>query len=75
MESNSAVTLHFEDLTITNYLFLKDVCNCDEKSPYKRQRIPQAMQIVGPSAKAAKSAKTAKKVLKPLKIAKKAKKC
>ena len=38
MESNAAVTLHFEDLVDQNYLFLKDVCirwwtisNCLEK--------------------------------------------
>ena len=46
------------------------------KNPaYKRQRISQAMRIVGPGAKAAKSAKTGKKVLKPLKIAYNTKKC
>ena len=28
MESNAAVTLHFEDLAVQNYLFLKDVCIC-----------------------------------------------
>ena len=26
MESNAAVTLKSEDLAVTNYLFLKDVC-------------------------------------------------
>ena len=26
MESNAAVTLHFEDLVVTNYSFLKDMC-------------------------------------------------
>ena len=28
MGSNSAVTRHFEDLVVQNYLFLKDVCIC-----------------------------------------------
>ena len=28
MESNAAVTLQFEDLAVTNYVFLKDVCIC-----------------------------------------------
>ena len=28
MESNAAVTLHFEDLAVQNYLFLKYVCIC-----------------------------------------------
>ena len=28
MESTSAVTLHFEDLAVQNYFFLKDVCLC-----------------------------------------------
>ena len=32
MESNAAVTLHFEDLAVQNYLFLKDVCIDGEKS-------------------------------------------
>ena len=26
MESNAAVTLHFEDLAVQNYMFLKDMC-------------------------------------------------
>ena len=26
MESNGAVTLHFEDLAVKNYLFLKKMC-------------------------------------------------
>ena len=26
MESNAAVTIHFEDLAVTNFLFLKDMC-------------------------------------------------
>ena len=28
MENNAAVTLHFKDLAVQNYLFLKDVCIC-----------------------------------------------
>ena len=28
MESNAAVTLHFENLAVQNYLFLKDMCIC-----------------------------------------------
>ena len=28
MESNAALTLHFEDLAVQNYLFLKDLCIC-----------------------------------------------
>ena len=32
MKSNAAVTLHFEDLLVKNYLFLKYVCICSWKT-------------------------------------------
>ena len=37
IENNSAVTLHFEDLAVQTYLFLKDVCICWWKISFKKK--------------------------------------